>query len=163
MRKLIIAFAVTTAVGVFATAALGVPRVGQRFTGITSAKPVAGFSDTVTFVTGSRSLKGFSFGTLGCFGYGQFPDGVDPFGISIAQVATTIPMTATGTFSLPTTVATWAGGDATTKLLVSISGKFTGDALASGTITVSEKLTNGGTCGPVKMTFTAKPGSRVSS
>ena len=46
MRKLIIAFAVTTAVGVFATAALGVPRVGQRFTGITSAKSCPG---TATF------------------------------------------------------------------------------------------------------------------
>jgi hypothetical protein len=158
VRKLTIALALTTLITATAAAATAaLPRAGARFTGPTSAKMVNGFGDTVTFVAGTKTLKGFSFGTLGCFGYGTFPVGVDPYAISLAQLKP-IPLTAKGTFAITSAQASYNAGDAGIKLLVSVAGQFTSATAAKGTILVTEKAANGGTCGPAKMTFTVKPG-----
>src|SRR5262249_38210651 len=77
VRKLMIALALTMALGVVAAASAALPHAGARYTGPTNSKVVNGFGNTVTFLAGARSLKRFSFGTLGCFGYGTFPVGVD--------------------------------------------------------------------------------------
>ena len=156
MRKLFIALVLTTALTVVAVAAAAVPRVGVRFNGLTNAKKVNGFNDNVTFLIGTHSLKGFSFGTLGCFGYGTFPVGVDPYATSLAQIKP-VPVTAKGTFAVTSAPATWSGGDANTKLLVSVTGQFSAPNSATGTITVTEKA-NGTNC-VSKMTFTAKQGA----
>jgi len=159
LRKLTIALAVTTLITASAAAATAaLPRAGARFTGPTSAKMVNGFGDKVTFVAGTKTLRGFSFGTLGCFGYGTFPVGVDPYAISLAQLKP-IPMTATGAFSITSAQASYNAGDPGIKLLVSVTGQFTSATAAKGTIAVVEKAANGGSCGPAKMTFTVKPGS----
>jgi hypothetical protein len=156
MRKLI--FATTTMLVAATCAAAAVtPHAGVRFTGPTSAKVVNGFGDTATFLTGTKSLKAFSFGTLGCFGYGTFPVGVDPYGISIAQITKVVPVTATGAFSITAVAANYGGADASTKMKVSVLGQFSSPTSAKGTISVTEIGANGGTCGPVKMTFTASP------
>ena len=160
MRKLMIALALTTTLAAVAAATAALPRAGARYTGPTNSKMVNGFGNTVTFLTGLRSLKRFSFGTLGCFGYGTFPVGVDPYATSLAQLTKLIPVTAKGTFTLPLTAASWSGGDAATHLKVSVKGAFTSATAATGTIMVSETGANGGSCGPVKMTFTAKLGGR---
>jgi hypothetical protein len=158
VRKLTIALALTTLVTASASAAVAaLPRAGVRFTGPTSAKVVNGFGDTVTFVAGAKSLKGFSFGTLGCFGYGTFPTGVDPYATSLAQL-TAVPMNAKGTFSVTSARASYNGGDTATKLLVTVTGRFSSPGMAKGTISIMETGRNGGSCGPVKMTFTARPG-----
>ena len=159
MRKLIIALALTTILPAVAVAAAALPQVGVRFTGPTSAKPVNSFGDTVTFVTGSKSIKRVAFGTLGCFGYGTFPYGVDPYATSLAQLMVAVPMTATGTFAVKSAPTRWAGGDDSTKLITTITGKFTSSKKATGVISVIEKGPNG-SCGPYKMTFTAIPGGR---
>ena len=156
MRKLIFAITTTLLVATCATAAAVVPHVGVRFTGPTNAKMVNGFGDTVTFLTGRTTLRRFSFGTLGCFGYGTFPAGVDPYGISIAQMTKAVPLTATGAFKITSTDATYSG-DSSTKLKVTINGQFTTATSAKGVISLVESGPNGGTCGPVKMTFTATP------
>ena len=134
MRKLIFA---TTTILLAATcaAAAALPRVGVRFTGPTSAKVVNGFGDTVTFLTGRTTLKRFSFGTLGCFGYGTFPVGVDPYGISIAQLKA-VPLSAKGTFAITSAAASYSGGDASTKLKVTINGKFSSATAATGVISI---------------------------
>jgi hypothetical protein len=160
VRKLIIALALTTTLAAVAAATAALPRVGARYTGPTNSKMVNGFGNTVTFLTGSKTLKRFSFGTLGCFGYGTFPVGVDPYATSLAQLTKLIPITAKGKFSLPSTAASWSGGDANTHLKVAVTGAFTSASAASGTIMVTETGANGGSCGPVKMTFVAKLGGR---
>lgn len=161
MRKLIIALALTTTLATVAAATAALPRPGARYTGPTNSKMVNGFGNSVTFLAGSRSLKRFSFGTLGCFGYGTFPVGVDPYATSLAQLPKLIPVTAKGTFTIPATAASWSGGDPSTHLKVSVTGSFTSATVASGTILVTETGANGGSCGPVKMTFTAKLGGRT--
>ncbi|HZO98119.1 MAG TPA: hypothetical protein VFB42_12180 [Gaiellaceae bacterium] len=162
MRKLTIALALATMLTAAAAAASGaLPRAGVRFTGLTSAKKVNGFQDTVTFVTGTRSLRRFSFGTLGCFGYGTFPVGVDPYATSLAQLKT-VPLTPKGTFSVKSAAASYNAGDPGGKLLVTVTGRFSSARSATGTISVVETAGNGGSCGPVKMTFTAKQGSSAS-
>ena len=117
---------------------------------------VNGFGDTVTFLTGRTTLRRFSFGTLGCFGYGQFPVGVDPYGISFAPLTKSVPVSATGAFKITSAAATYSG-DNSTKLKVSVTGQFSTATSAKGTISLIETGPNGGSCGPVKMTFTATP------
>ena len=161
MRKLIIALALTTTLAIVAAATAALPRPGARYTGPTNSKMVNGFGNSVTFLAGARSLKRFSFGTLGCFGYGTFPVGVDPYSTSLAQLPKLIPVTVTGKFSITATPASWSGGDVSTQLKVAVTGSFTSVTVASGTIWVTETGANGGSCGPVKMTFTAKLGGRA--
>lgn len=155
MRKLPIVLLLTTALGAAAAAAAALPHPGARYTGPTNSKVVNGFGNSVTFLAGARSLKRFSFGTLGCFGYGTFPVGVDPYSTSIAQLPKLVPVTAKGTFAITSTPASWNGGDDATKLKVTISGAFSSATAAKGTIWITETGPNGGSCGPVKMTFTA--------
>jgi hypothetical protein len=162
VRKLIIALALTTALAGAAVSSGAVPRAGVRFTGTTSAKEVNGFGDSITFLTGAKSLKSLSFGTLGCFGYGSFPVGVDAYAISLAQLRASVLFTAKGTFDAKNLQPSWNGGDPGTKLFVNLTGAFTSPTAISGTITYSEKTSNGGTCGPSKMKFSAKPGSSSS-
>ena len=158
MRKLMIALALTTTLAAVAAASAALPRVGARYTGPTNSKVVNGFGNTVTFLAGSRSLKRFSFGTLGCFGYGTFPVGVDPYSTSLAQLPKVVPVTAKGTFAISSTTASWSGGDSSLKLKVSVVGAFSTATAAQGTISITETGANGGSCGPVKMTFVAKLG-----
>ena len=159
MRRLMIALGMTTTLVVVAAASAALPHPGARYTGPTNSKVVNGFGNTVTFLAGARSLKRFSFGTLGCFGYGTFPVGVDPYSTSLAQLPTSVPVTANGTFAVTAAPANWNGGDASTKIKVSVVGAFSSATAAKGTITVTE-IGENGSCGPVKMTFVAKLGGQ---
>jgi hypothetical protein len=159
VRKLMTALALAMTLGIVAAASAALPHAGARYTGPTNSKVVNGFGNTVTFLAGARSLKRFSFGTLGCFGYGTFPVGVDPYSTSLAQLAKAVPVTAKGTFAVTSTPANWSGGDADTKLKVSVVGAFSSATAAKGTISITETGANG-SCGPVKMTFVAKVGGQ---
>jgi hypothetical protein len=156
VRKLMTALALAMTLGIVAAASAALPHAGARYTGPTNSKVVNGFGNTVTFLAGARSLKRFSFGTLGCFGYGTFPVGVDPYSTSLAKA---VPVTAKGTFAVTSTPANWSGGDADTKLKVSVVGAFSSATAAKGTISITETGANG-SCGPVKMTFVAKVGGQ---
>jgi hypothetical protein len=156
VRKLIIALVSTTTAIAVGAAAAALPRAGARYTGPTNSKMVNGFGNEVTFLAGTKSLKRFSFGTLGCFGYGTFPVGVDPYSTSLAQLPNPVPVTAKGTFAITSSPASWNGGDPGTKLKVTVSGLFTSATAAKGTISITETAGNGGSCGPIKMTFVAK-------
>src|SRR4051812_40449121 len=104
MRKLAITLAVSLTLGLVAAAAAALPTNGP-FAGKTSLKRINGFADLVTFTASGKTLKKFTFGTLGCFGIsGFFPVGTDPYGDpgATAVVKGTITVSPTGTFSLTT-------------------------------------------------------------
>ena len=157
MRKLLVPLTLLLIVPAVAAATSARPQSG-RFSGYVAVKKVNGFSDTVTFIVRPKSLKNFSFGTLGCFGYGNFPTGVDPFATSLATVYS-VPLTAGGTFAVKAAKASYAGGDISTKLFVTVAGQFTSATSATGTITYTETGANDAKCGPSKMNFTVQPGN----
>ena len=80
MRRLIVTTSAAAAL-VFAASALAVlPSQRSVFKGVTSEHAVNGFKPTIQFVAQpGGKLTNFVFQTLGCFGSGQFPVGVDPF------------------------------------------------------------------------------------
>jgi hypothetical protein len=157
VRKL--ALAATAGMAILAgTAFAALPQKGP-FAGTTSAHPINGFKDGVQFIVinNGRTLHDFTFGTLGCFGTGAFPVGVDPFALasSVGRVST-IPVSPTGTFLVTTKprFADTQGGIVTTAV---IQGTFTSATAVKGTITISQTFKTD-KCGPAKMTFTAAPG-----
>ena len=102
MRKLAITLAVSTMLVLAVAASAALPVTGP-FAGKTSLRPINGFSDLVTFSVSGKSLKKFTFGTLGCFAIsGAFPVGTDPYGdpTATAVVKGSIPVTPMGTFTI---------------------------------------------------------------
>jgi len=158
MRKLAITLAVSTTLVLAVAASAALPVTGP-FAGKTSLRPINGFSDLVTFNVSGKSLKRFTFGTLGCFAISvNFPVGTDPYGdpTATALVKVAIPVTPTGTFNF-TTKPVLADPEGTETTAV-IKGSFANSKSASGTITVTQ-TSNGDTCGPQRMKFTAVPGT----
>ncbi len=158
MRKLAITLAVSTTLVLAVAASAALPVKGP-FAGKTSLHPINGFSDLVTFNVSGTSLRKFTFGTLGCFAIsGAFPVGTDPYGdpTATAVVKGSIPVTAKGTFTI-TTKPVLADPQGTVTTAV-IKGSFLNSKSAAGTITITQ-TSNGDTCGPTKMKFTAVPGT----
>ncbi len=144
----------------FAAVALAVkPAHGAHFTGRTSASPVLGFYAPVKFTVSQdgRSLKGFSFGTFGCFGAGGFRPGVNPYtGSSILHVSS-VKVSASGRFSVSGAKSHYTVAGQTTTTTIAVSGRFTGRKAATGSITFSQKVTGTFTssCGPGTIQFSA--------
>jgi hypothetical protein len=149
-----------TCAAAFAAVALAVkPAHGAHFTGRTSASPVLGFYAPVKFTVAQdgRSLKGFSFGSFGCFGAGGFRPGVNPYtGSSIIHVGT-VKVSASGSISVSGAKSTVKSFGNTWVTTVSINGHFTKAKAANGTITFSQKISGkfNSTCGPGKIQFNA--------
>jgi hypothetical protein len=161
MRKLSITLAVSATLVLAVAASAALPVTGP-FAGTTSLRPINGFSDLVTFSVSGKSMKKFTFGTLGCFAVnGGFPVGTDPYGdpTATALVTGSIPVTPTGTFSF-TAKPVLADPQGTVTTAV-IQGSFANSKSASGTITLTQ-TSNGDKCGPSKMKFTAVPGTPTS-
>jgi hypothetical protein len=156
VRKL--GIAVTAGTLALAAGALAALPLKGPFAGTTSAHPINGFHDGVTFtvINNGRTLHDFSFGTLGCFGTGAFPVGVDPYALasSVGKI-TKIDVTPTGTFSL-TTKPTFNETDGITTT-AAVQGAFSSPKSVKGTITITQTFKTD-KCGPTKMTFTAVPG-----
>ena len=159
MRKLAITLAVLFTLVLSALAGAVLPQHGA-FAGTTGLRPINGFDDIVTFnssVTG-KTLKKFQFGTLGCFGTGAFPVGVDPYGAPEATATIkSITVLPNGTFTA-TSKQALPGAVNNTMTTAVIQGKFTSSSKVSGTISISQS-SNGDVCGPTKMKFTAQPGT----
>jgi hypothetical protein len=151
MRGLIVTATAVAAV-VFATSALAVlPSQRTVFKGITSEHAVNGYKPTIQFTTlaGGRTIKFFTFQTLGCFGHGSFPVGTDPF-IETPWRLPAIKVSPTGTYSAKlkaTSPAPSAG-----KMVVTITGSFTSASKATGKLTFSQDQ-EGATCGPKTVKF----------
>jgi hypothetical protein len=159
MHRLAITLAVSMTLGLAAAAGASLP-VNGAFAGKTSLRPINGFNDLVTFTSAKNgtTLKKFVFGTLGCFGTSAYPVGTDPYGEAenTATVTGSIPVTTKGTFLL-TTKPTLADPEGTVTTTV-IQGTVVNSKSIAGTIAVSQ-TSNGDTCGPSKMKFTAAPGT----
>jgi hypothetical protein len=159
MRNVAITLAVTSALVLSAVAGAVLPTHGA-FAGTTSLRPVNGFDDLVTFnaSTTGNALRKFQFGTLGCFGTGAFPVGVDPYGAPEATATIkSITVLPNGTFTA-TSKQTLPGATNDTMTTAVVQGKFTSGSKVSGTISISQS-SNGDTCGPTKMKFSAQPGT----
>lgn len=157
MRKLVIVFAAVAALLLTASALAVLPQKG-KWAGTTNVHG-NGFQDGVVFqaIDNGLTLHDFSFGTLGCFGTGAFPVGVDPYALATSVgTVKTIPVTAKGTFNA-TTKPHFAETDGITTTAV-ISGAFTGKTKVSGTIVITQVDDQKDKCGPTKMKFTAAPG-----
>jgi hypothetical protein len=158
MHKLAITLTITSTLALAAAAWAAIPAKGP-FAGKTSAHPINGFADLVTFTAAANglSLKKFQFATLGCFGHGSFPAGTDPYGDPTATgTIGLVPVSAKGVILL-TTKPVFAG-TSTTVTTATIKGTFTGTKALTGTITLSQS-NSGDTCGPTTMKFTAAPGT----
>lgn len=144
----------------FAAVALAVkPAHGAHFTGRTSASPVLGFYAPVKFTVSQdgRSLKGFSFGSFGCFGAGGFRPGVNPYTASSILHVSKIKVTDSGRFSITGAKSRFTVAGQTTTTTIAVSGRFTGRKTATGSIAFSQKVTGTATtsCGPGKIQFSA--------
>jgi hypothetical protein len=134
-----------------APAVLPVP--SKKFVGVTSEHGINGFKPTVTFKTavGGRALRNFVFQTVGCFGHGAFPVGVDPFADTMWRVAS-IPVAATGVVSAklsPRPTRSDAG-----TMAMTITGAFASRTRLVGKVTFSQEQA-GSDCGPQTVKFAA--------
>lgn len=157
MRRLIVSSAVAASLVLTASTFAALPSQKAKFNGVTNEHPINGYKATVTFTSpaGGRFLKNFVFQTLGCFGVGSFPVGVDPF-IEMPWRVASIPVSTTGSYTLkasPTSTAPDAG-----KMVATISGSFTSASTITGKITFSQAQ-SGATCGPKTVKFTASTGN----
>ena len=159
MRRLIVTTS-AAAVLVFAASALGIlPSQKSVFKGYTSEHKVNGFKPTIQFTAqpGGRTLTNFVFQTLGCFGAGQFPVGVDPFAESPWRLPKlTVPATGTLTTKVNATSTALDSG----KMTVTLTGTFTSSSKMTGKITFSQDQ-SGATCGPKTVTFAVSTNAPV--
>jgi hypothetical protein len=153
MRTLVVVTAIAATLVPAGSALAALPGSKASFSGVTSERPINGFRATITFKTsvGGRTMRSLVFQTLGCFGNGAFPVGVDPYAESAWHVVS-IPVSATGVFSAkvsPTTTTPNAG-----KMTGTISGTFTTARAVTGKFVFSQ-VQSGADCGPKTVRFTA--------
>jgi hypothetical protein len=157
MRPLVVITALLGALVLAASALAVMPRARASFTGVNSSeKPINGFRPTVTFRVSpnGRVLTNFEFQTLGCFGIGRFPAGVDPYAESTWRVKT-VAVGRLGTFAAKVKpVLLFPDG---TKMTATIAGTFAKPDQTTGTIIYRMSI-NGSVCGPRTLKFTGRAG-----
>ena len=142
--------------------ALGaLPKHGASFTGKSSESPINGFSAPVLFTVAKngKSLTGFRYSTLGCFGGGGFRPGVNyyakpEFFVKVPGVR----IAAGGRFSAIGVKYSRTAFGQTTTTTSKVTGSFTKSKAAKGTIVFSQDVTGqfNSKCGPGTLQFTAK-------
>src|SRR3954447_2358739 len=160
MRRAIVGTAVAVSLVVAASAVASLPTKRTKFNGVTSEHAINGYHATVAFTApaGGRTLGNFVFETVGCFGSGQFPVGVDPY-IENPWRVTKIPVGGTGAYSAkvkPVGSSTDAG-----TMTATITGTLSATS-AAGKITFSQ-VQGAADCGPRTVKFTATTGPPASS
>jgi hypothetical protein len=139
------------------------PKAGASFAGTTGEPPIGGFHAPVSFKVSrdGKSLTGFTYSSLGCFGAGGFRAGEDVFTqpFSVIKVGT-VKVAANGTATVTGArfVYTFKGTPNRTATAVSVSGRFSTPRKISGTIsfTQSNPTATPTTCGPARVSFTAR-------
>ena len=153
MRRFIVTTGTAAALIFAATALAALPTQRVVFKGVTSEHAINGYKPTVQFtaLSGGRQIKYFVFQTLGCFGHGAFPVGVDPFVDTIWRV-TSISIPKSGAFTAkvrPRTTTPDAG-----EMTATISGTFTSSKRVVGKIVFSQ-VQAGSECGPQTVKYAA--------
>jgi hypothetical protein len=154
MRKLVVVAAFAGSL-LLATSAFAVaPRARATFLGSTSEKAINGYRGTVSFKVASsgRQLSKFTFETLGCFGHGRFPAGVDPYA-ETPWVVPTIVAAKNGSFTLTKVKATSTNAMGAA-IIATITVSFKSASAATGKIVYTMKQ-DGATCGPATIRFNA--------
>ncbi len=164
IRRGILGVAVSLAAAalVLSAGALGAkPTPRAHFKGRTAAPPVVGFYAPVTFTVSpdGSTLRGFTYGSLGCFGAGGFRPGVSPYtGGAVIHVGA-VRKVAPGRFAVSGARSTYKlpKYNQTTVTTVAVKVHFTKARAATGSITFSQTITGSfkGTCGPTTIGFTA--------
>jgi hypothetical protein len=136
------------------------PKPGARFTGTSSEFPINGFRAPVSFTVAKnrKSLTGFTYSSIGCFGAGGFRSGIDYYTQpSFIVRAGTVKVASSGRFSVTGALFNRTAFGTTTTTTISINGSFTKPKAAKGTIRFSQKASGQFTssCGPATITFTA--------
>lgn len=149
-----------------AATALGAhPKAGRSYAGSTNESVVAGFRAPVHFKVSANSqqLRGFTYGSLGCFGVGGLPPGVNPYTKSALIKVGTVPVATKGHFSVAKAKFTYSftGKYARTFITTTrLSGTFVTAKKATGTISFTQRYIPkhgpASSCGPSVRTFTAK-------
>jgi hypothetical protein len=153
MRRLIVTTALVGSLVLAASALAALPAKRSIFKGVTSEHKVNGYKPTVQFTVpaGGRFLRNFVFQTLGCFGSGAFPVGVDPF-IETPWRVKSVPVGKTGAYSA--TVKATSPTPDSGNLTATISGSFRGAKKVVGKIAFSQ-VQSGAECGPRTVKFIA--------
>jgi len=138
------------------------PRAGASFLGSTAAAPINGFHAPVSFKVSrdGRSLTGFRFSSLGCFGAGGFRPGEDVYTKPFSVITVgTVKVAANGTVAVSGVRFVYQVQNTPNKTTttISIRAAFASARKIAGTITISQVNptafpTN---CGPAKLPFTA--------
>jgi hypothetical protein len=159
MRTIVAMTALAAVLAVSAVAGAAVPVAKKTFKGTTSEHAINGFKPAITFRTGAggHSMRSFVFETLGCFGTGAFPVGVDPFVESPWRIAS-IAVGKTGAFNLAKVRATSTAPDAGS-MTATVTGSFTSTTKVAGKITFNQSQ-DGANCGPQTVKFAATLGGR---
>jgi hypothetical protein len=145
------ALSLTLAVGALAA----LPTAGKTYTGFTSVPPYRGFKAAVSFKvsTNGKQLLGFQWAAGGCIGMGGPGNAyADPY--NNYRVGT-IPVSATGTFSVANVKWTSNYHSPAKTTTSTISGRFTTAKTATGTIHYRQTDTDGAACSG-NTTFNAK-------
>jgi len=160
-RRLMIAVGVALLTAA-AVAIAAHPKKGAHFAGTSSEPVIMGFKAPVTFAVSSngKTATNFRYSTLGCFGAGGFPPGVNPYTQANAVIKIgAVTISTSGRFARTGAVSVYHSTfGITTTTTTKLSGTFTGPKASHGKITFSQKDTGRytGTCGPATISFTAK-------
>lgn len=132
------------------------PSPGKTYTGFTSVGPYNGFRATVSFKVSSdgKNVLAFKWQAGGCIGMGGPGNAyADPYNNYLIG---TIPISATGTFSIANAKWTSNHHPPAKTTLSTVNGQFTTAKTATGTIHYTQTLADG--TGPCSghTTFTAK-------
>jgi hypothetical protein len=136
------------------------PKKRAHFSGSFTFTGINGFKAPVTFNVSKdgRTLTGFVYSTLGCFGSGGFQKGVDYYTKPYAIIHVgTVKVSSSGRFSAAGVVSRFTIAGQTTTTTTTLSGSFSSAKSASGHVSFSQTFSpGGGSCHSGALSFNAK-------
>jgi hypothetical protein len=137
------------------------PKKRAHFSGSFTFTGINGFKAPVAFTVSKdgKTLTGFAYSTLGCFGSGGFQPGVDYYTKPSAIIKIgTVKVASSGSFSRSNVVSSYTIAGYTTTTTSSVRGKFSSAHKGNGTVTFEQKLSGAtsSTCHSLALAFSVK-------
>jgi hypothetical protein len=137
------------------------PKKSAHFSGSFGFAGVNGFKPPVSFNVSKdgKTLTGFTYSTLGCFGAGGFQKGVNYYTKPEAIINVgTVKVSSSGHFSASGVVWKYSNKFGVTTATTTLSGSFSKARAASGTVRFAQKLSGKttGACESQALSFSAK-------
>jgi hypothetical protein len=159
-RWLAVLLVAVVALATAAAALAAHPKKNARFTGIVIGPEINGFKPPVTFRVSAngKTLMGFTYSALGCFGEGGFRPGVDYYTKPEAlKKLGNLKVSSAGNFKASGVVVVYKGIGGSVTTTSTVYGSFTSPTAVTGSVTFSQKLSQGGAkCSSSPFDFTAK-------